>query len=276
MAINTMIKKVMEQHKKKVELIQWGIMSGISSLVYSEYLNNMKQKYSPVRIIMVPTINSVREYLDPENDFMKKISYNLIDRIIDSNVFREFKNAPEFILFSDEYIEILKTIFDLYIIPNIHRRIPEVISMKFDLENPDQQLFRESRELDLFNRKPLSGKHFDFIIDETILQLLLLIPTMKKDIELIEDNSKFHLSEKEILTIGNEKAICPIHFTSKIINNEAVSNLLKFVTSTEINYIGDGDKVGVKNNRKIEFVISTNPFNQVCITRLNGIEISSS
>ena len=57
-------------HKKKVELIQWGIMSGISSLVYSEYLNNMKQKYSPVRMIMVPTINSVREYLNPENDFI--------------------------------------------------------------------------------------------------------------------------------------------------------------------------------------------------------------
>lgn len=273
--MNQLIKQAMKDHKQKIELIQWGIISGISSLIYSEYIKNIRQKQIPVRMVQIPSIKSVKRFLDPEFGFLQDLSYKFIDNIYNHKLFQKYHTAPEFILFNDENIEILKTIFDLYIIPNISRRIPEVIVRKFDLDNPKQQLFRESNEIDLFQGKLLNDEQYEFVVEESILQMLLLLPTMKKDIELIEDNSQIHLAEDEILTIGNEKAICPILLNDSIIRNESVIDLLKFVTSTEISYIGKEDERALKGDRQIEYFIKTNPFNQICITRLDGIETSS-
>lgn len=273
--MNQLIKQTMKDHKQKIELMQWGIISGISSLIYSEYIKNIRQKQIPVRMVQIPSIKSVKRFLDPESGFLQDLSYKFIDSIYDHKLFRKYCTAPEFVLFNNDNLEILKTIFDLYIIPNISRRIPEVIIRKFDLDNPNQQLFRESNEIDLFQGKLLNDEQYKFVVEESILQMLLLLPTMKKDIELIEDNSQIYLAEGEILTIGNEKAICPILLNDSIIRNESVIDLLKFVTSTEISYIGKEDERALKGDRQIEYFIKTNPFNQICITRLDGIETSS-
>ena len=44
MQINQLIKDVMKNHKQKIELIQWAIMNGVASLIYSEYIRRIQQK----------------------------------------------------------------------------------------------------------------------------------------------------------------------------------------------------------------------------------------
>jgi hypothetical protein len=268
MEIHKIIKDTILQNKAKIQLLQWGIASGISSLLYSEYLRRIQQKITPKRLIFVPPIKAVEEFLNPENQFMTWISDNLVDKMLDNDLFLKYLYAPEFQLFTNaDNIEILKTIIDFHIIPNVSKSIPSIIGTKFDLYNPEQQVFYENKSIDLFERRAIIEEQFDFIVEETILQLLLLIPTMKKSIHIPEDNKDIVMNKDLILTIGNEKAICGIHFNKNIITNKSVIDLLKFVTSTTFLY------VDAPANR---FMIDTNPFNSVAIVTLEGIESNNS
>lgn len=279
MKLHEMIKETLNNHKSKIELIQWAIISGVSSLLYSEYIANIKQKQIPVRKILLPSIKTLNELLSENSQFIELLSDKLIDNIYNNELFKKYNDAPELVLFNEENIEILKTIFDLYIIPNIRRRIPEAIEKKFDLKNPQQQLFVESREIDLFNRKPINEDQINFIIEETVLQLLILLPTMKKDIELPETNNGILFAEDDIITIGNENAICPIHFNENIFKIESIMKLLSFVTNTTVTENDWNLHPYVKNgniSEPINYIINTGLFNQVSITRFKGIEIQKS
>jgi hypothetical protein len=176
MQIHQIMKDAITQHKKKIELTQWAIISGVSSLVYSEYIRRIKQKNTPVRTILVPDIKNVKWFLDPDNGgFVKMLSDHMIDRMVKNEMFMKYSNAPELVLFTEDKLEIMKTIFDMYIIPNVVKSIPETISLKFGLNNPNQQLIRQDRDIDLFDGRFISTEQFDFIIDQTVLQLLLLL-----------------------------------------------------------------------------------------------------
>lgn len=266
------IEDTINNHKNKIQLIQWAIISGVSSLVYSEYISKITQKQIPTRKIFVPSIREVQRVLDQDGEFMKNISENLITSMIENDMFIKYIDAPEFVLFKGNDVEVLKTILDLYIIPNMYKRIPETIAKKFRIGDDSNQLFYETKEACLFNMNPISDSQFRFLVDEIILQLLLLIPTMKKDIELPENNINIHITEEEILTIDNDNALCPIHFNSSIIKNNEVIELLKFITSTTIERIDCGVNVAVKNDSVVKYLVKTGIFNQVMITKLNGIE----
>lgn len=275
MQIHQIIKDTITQHAKKIELIQWAIVSSVSSLVYSEYIKNITQKQVPVRMILVPSMKTLNELLHPNGQFVQLLSEKLIDGINNNKLFQKYAHAPELILFNDENVEILKTIFDLYIAQHISQRIPETIGKKFYLLDGTQQLFRENREADLFNRKPISERQLDYIVEESVLQLLLLLPTMKKDIELPEQNLNIHLTAEDIITIDHENALGPIHFNEAIIENKDVIDLLKFVTSTTIRRIDGGETAASKNGMIVNYSIDTNVFNQVVLTKLSGIEYNN-
>lgn len=277
MQIHQTIKEVIKNHKNKIELIQWAITSGISSLVYSEYLMNIKRKTLPSNILLVPSIRSVSELLNPENQFMELLSDKLIDRIVENETFKKYSDAPELVLFNNENIEIMKTIFDLYIINNISRRLPETISKKFGLDKTDDQLrfAVESNELDLFNRQPITSRQLDFIVEETVLHLLTLIPTMKKSIELPESNFNIHMTDNEIITIGNDKAICPILLNKEILNNEEVIKMILFVTNTTVidASLKSLFKTIGESKEQVTVIVNTGIFNQVSLTSFEGIQI---
>lgn len=279
MNIHEIVKDALKNHKNKIEITQWAMMSSISSLVYSEYLRRIVQKQVPVRIIMVPSIKYVDELLHPDGQFMQLLSEKFIDGISKNDAFMKYANAPELVMFQEENIEIMKTIFDLYIIPNISRRIPETICKKFGLNDEKQQTFRENREADLFDRKPINGDQLDYIIEETVLHLLTLIPTMKKDIEIPENNMSIQVGEDEIISIDHENAICAILLDDNIIENRSVIDLIKFVTSTNIEPMLvdlDGNKREIaavkKNGDIVKYLINTNVFNRVALIKLCGIE----
>ena len=272
MQIHQIIKETIKEHKSKIELIQWAIISGISSLVYSEYISKIKQKNVPVRAILVPDIKRVREFLDPVNGgFIELLSDDMIDKIANHELIRKYSDAPELVLFNEENIEVMKTLFDLYITPNIINRIPETIALKFGLNDPKQQLIRQDRDIQLFMNGFIDTDKFNFIIDQTVLQLMVLLPTMKRNVVIPEDNSKFFMKKDEILTIGHDNAICPIHFNKEIIENKSVIDLLTFVTNTTICKLCN-TQAGVSVRGGIgEYSISTSVFNQAGVISLDGI-----
>ena len=263
MNVHQIISDAMKEHKNKIEITQWAVISSIASLIFSEYISNSRQKQKPVHQVLVPSIKYVHELVDPASQFMTLMSEKLIDGVATNERFIKYANAPEFVIFNEENINTLKTIFDLYMIPNIERRLPETIMKKFGLDNEKQQLVFEDNTLDLFKRKPINEEQLDYIIEETVLQLLVLLPSMRKDIQIIENNKSFHLPLKDqfILTINNQSAICAVHYNDHIIKNKSVIDLLNFVTSTSF---GTETQDGI--------MITTGVFNQACITMLRGIE----
>lgn len=278
MEIHKMVKDTLRDHKKKIELLQWAITSGIATLIYPEYLMRIKQKQTPIRRIFVPSIKSVREILSLDGEFMTCLSEHLIDDINDmlnSDEYKDFAVAPEFELFScHDRVEILKTIFDLYMVPNISTRLPETIAKKFRIGDPKQQLMVEANDIDLFNRKcPISTGQFGFMVEEIVLQLLTLIPTMRKEVELPESNAGIYLTSDEVVTIGNDNGICPIHINRHIMSRDKDTyDSLMFITNTHIQYMDWSENALEKNGEIVTFRMDTGIFNQVAITRFKGIE----
>ena len=238
----------------------------------------MRQKHVPREMIFVPTIHSVRELLSEDGQFMELLSEKLIDGIVTNPLFMKYKKAPELEIFNEENIEVTKTMLDIYIIPNIASSIADTITKKFDLSNPDQQMFVESRDIDLFNRKPITEGQMKYIIDQTILQILILLPTINKDVVFVDNNMSIDLAIHEIMTINNSNAICPIHFTEDIIRNEDVIKLLLFVTSTSIEECDWTQQSFMKKDLErgsVAFFVRTGVFNNVALTFLGDIMVTT-
>ncbi len=270
MSIHEVVKGAMKEHKSKIELTQWATMSSVASLVYSEYIRRIRQKLKPVHAVFVPSIHTVMEFMDKDGQFMSFMSEKFIDLILEDTLFTKYKDAPEFQMFSGNNVEILKTIMDLYIIPNLSARIPATISKKFGI-GTEQQLIRESPEIDLFERRPIDDIQMMYLTHQFVLQMLALMPTVKKEAELPEENINISLADNEVISISNDNAICTIHFDESIISNPAVNQLLSFVTNTTFTRIPKGDIIGMKDDRPITFKVTTGPFNQVAITRFGEI-----
>lgn len=266
MKISQAIKETLMKHNKKVEIIQWAITQSISSLVYSEYLYNMRQKQDR-KIILVPKIKLVRDLLSRDSKLINRLSEELIDGIINNEIFDRYKDLPELILFNEENVEILKTIFDLYMVPNISRVIPEIISKKFELDDQTKHIFVEDIGISMF-KDGINSDIIKYIIDETVLQLMLLLPSIKRLIELPENNSQIYLCDEEIMLVGNENAITPIAFDSSIYNNESVYPILSFVTNTIFKELDYSVETLYKNGLIIDYIVSTGLFNQVSIIRI--------
>lgn len=276
MKMNEMIKVFMNEHQTKINLFQWAITSSVSALLYSEYIKNIKQQQVPSRIIWLPQVKTITEILDTNSYFTNLLSESLIDFMTEDLLFKKYANAPELIIFSEDNdnIEILKTIFDIHIIPNISRSLSSTITKKFGLLNPDNKLIKESRDIDLFDRQNINDDQFRFVVREAILQLLILLPSINKKDEFPTDNSRILLTEDEIITVNHDNAICPIHFDKEVIRNKTVMNLLSFVTNTSISEINWGDKAICKGDEKeiVCFEAISNPFNRTMVTKLLDIK----
>ena len=174
MSIHAIMKEIMETHKAKIELIQWAVMGSIASLVYSEYIRSFRQKTVPNPYIQVPSLKNVQYFLESNQPMMTSVSEFLLDDMTHQTLFHPYiSRILELVLFQEEHLEILKTILDLYMIPNIQRRLPEVIAKKFQLDNPDAQTFRESNDLELFQYSCWDvTAHRKYLADQAVLQLL--------------------------------------------------------------------------------------------------------
>lgn len=265
MGIHETFVKTMKERKNEIGLVERAIFNSVASLVYSEYLANIKRKQVPTFHLFIPAIKNVKELMAQDGQFFNVLSEKLIDRIAKNGRFIPYKDAPEFVLFNDDNIEIMKTILDLYILPNMEKRIPETIGMKFGLNNvnePNPQIIEDST-LDLFSRQPINDRQMDYIIEETVLQLLSTIDSMNKDIQYIESNSSFYFQsdDKFALIVANRLAICNVIYNKWVLENESVAGTLNFVSSTAISGAAqDG------------YMMTTGPSNQCCIEMFKSIE----
>lgn len=259
MAIQQIVKNSIISNKEKIELIQSSIISGISSLFYSQYIRRFKYKMFPTKSVMIPSIKLLKDYFKQDSLFMNYLSGYLIERISIHPLILKYSDKPELSMFDKYNIEMMKTIFDVYIIPNISKYIPDAFSKKFGLENDNQQVFIENWEISIFDN-PINDKQYDFIIDQIVIQLLVSIPSIKKEIEFPEDRIDITMDNDKIFSITNEKGICPIYFNDKIINNEEIINLLEFVTNTHFSKNEDG-----------KYNISTGSFNYIALIKFLDI-----
>jgi hypothetical protein len=256
------VESAIDENKSNVQIYQLAVVSSISTLVYSEYIKNIKRKYKPKIMYMVPTIRSVQELLLPKNKFMQKIINELIDKMLDNDLFKKYLNHPELELFNDDNIEVLKVLLEYYIIPNIFKTVPGAIRRKFNIGKEDNQLFIEDNEIDLFERKEITDRQFDYIVEEIVIKLILMIESENIITDHPENNTHIYLSDNQIITIANDSAIAPISLNKNIIENDSVIDLLKFVTNTSID--------------KLESIydITTGAFNQISVVTLNNYDNS--
>lgn len=269
MGIHQIVKDAIKQHTKELELIQWGIIAGISSLVYSKYISEIKVKQTPrTRLVLVPELKVVKKLLDRNGIFIKDMSDHLIDRIKTRLKFSDLNCLPpELALFSEDNIETLKTVFDLYMIPNIIKRIPETIVIKFQLNDPNQQTFRENPDTNPWYLN--TYMHTNFITEQTFLQLLMLSTSIPKETTTPERNYEFTMTKYQILTINNENAICPIHFNNRIIDDFILMKLFSFVTSTHFEVRDKTvDSAGTHNN---SYTVNTSMFNTAVLTTIGSV-----
>lgn len=267
MKIQQIIKDTMKNHKNKIEIFQWAVMNSVGSLLYSEYIKNIRRKEYPRPHIFTPPIKCVSSVLNTDNILMETLSSNLIDRMITNEWFNKvnYKSIPELVLFNDDNIEILKTIFDIYIIKNVSRRIPEVISKKFQIGNPlVKGIIDESNEINIFD-DGICEYHYEYLVEETCVQLLTLLPTLKKTIYTPDNLKMIQLSEDDIMIIDNSNAICPIDFTSNIYSNKNIMNLIGFVTNVSVTVLEINNNLLSKNGKPIRYEASSNPFNSTSI-----------
>jgi hypothetical protein len=239
---------------KNIELFQWSIVSSISSLLYSEYIKNMIKKDPPIDKVFVPKITMVKDILNPEGDFIKYLSTNLIDLIFNHDLIKKYIDLTEFNIFKEDKLEVMKDILDNLVVNNIIKRIPETIMIKFQLNNPKQQTFMESNELNLFNRKPINNEQYYYLIEECVLQYILFLPNIVKDAYSINDTS-LKLSINSVLSITHRNAVCLIIINHSVIQNKTVFPLISFVTSTNATLL-DNNSYLIETNKNNQLLLA--------------------
>ena len=277
MELDNKIKEFIKIHKDTIGIFQWAITASVTSLIYSEYIRCIKNKYVPVHKVHVPSIKTVSNLLSIDNKFMIMLKEKFIDLLVDHPMIKKYSIASEIIILNNDR-DIMKTIFNDYMLPSVSKRIPVFISTKFDLGNANQSMIIEDSHIDMFKKFNITDTNtLDFIIEEFVLQFLTSIPSMKKELEFPESNSEIYITANEIVSIGNEQAICPILINNNIIQNKSIFDLLAFVSSTSIEHVNHDInhisklKDGIPED--ISYKMNTNVFNQICISTLKGIDI---
>lgn len=259
MQFHEQVRDAINNHKAKIELMQWAIISGIGSLIYCEYLKNMKHNIVPVEKVFIAEIKQLRDLLAEGSPFCQTLQTKFIDLMLNNPKMKEYIDAPELILFKEKP-EVVKTIFDIYILKNISDKLPSTFQLKFGIGNPKNQMIYERNDIDIFNRQIPPSEYIQFMADQSVLHLLTSLPTISKDYTHIEENArfKFEALSNEILVIKNENELTPIYLDDQIIDNHSVMKLIEFITSLSVR----------DRNRS---VWKTNPFNKIAIIRLGEI-----
>ena len=259
MSIYEMVKETLTNHKEEVQYFQWASMNAMASFIFPEYVCHIKERTVPIHKILVPEMRAITDIVNPESSLVKKMSESLIDDMIKNTTFKGYiYHLNELQLFRENKVEILKCIYDSYIIPNVCKYIPEVISKKFGLDDPNQQLFQENRGVDLFpmDKLAIPNLGYEFVRDQTILQLLMMLPSVQKEQVVPESHKGFKVKFDQILTIDNDVALCPIHLTMKEFGNRINHIAIEFATSSSMHWASQ------------EAIITTGISNKITLTRL--------
>lgn len=249
------MKEILDKHHKEYEILQTAIISALGSVVYTEFLVNCKPVQFPVPRIKVPAIKYVSEFLNIDGVFMKELKDRFLGTIRSS---RYSYILEKFDIFSLTNEADLNKVLDEYMLPNLSRYIPEVISRKFRLDE-EQHMFQEDSAIDLFHRKYDEKWIISYAFDEIILNLIIF----SKNATLLEEyklGESIPITDDTIVVINNKNAIAPILLSPAVITNANAVEKIKFVTSSSL-------KLTVN-----EALLSTPSENTVTIYKIGGEE----
>lgn len=252
--MNEELKEFIIENKDFVEKFQWSVMNSVASLIYCAYLSKMKKVEKPVPHINVVPIRQVVGILDPDGPLGVVIKLNALYN------FRASIYSPEM---DDKFCEKMKEVLSSYILHNVQRRIPETIMVKFGL-NTDQQLFREDRELSLFD--PLNTldlcDYTSYLSNQISMQYFMLTAGAENTVDVKE--TEFFLENADIVVLNNENAICPICFNLLSSNKNDINELVFRVTSFSMEEIN-----------LYKYKCTTSEHNQIKIISVKGKELQS-
>ena len=239
------IQEILNKHHHEYEILQWSLMNSIGTLIYSEFLSKMKKVEKPVLHFNIPSIKAIQEVLNHEGVLMETIAKNLVKMIRQDKLFYAIDDLG---IFYPECEQDTNKVLLLYMLPNVERRIPESISLKFGLET-EQQTFREDRTIDLFNRQFDQQWMADYIIHETVLQLITF-QAPSNVIITVANTSCVGMGDKEIISISNQNALAPILIDKSMLSSESI-NLIGFVTNTSFEEDNDTTILTTSTNNKV-------------------------
>ncbi len=113
--------------KDRLEWFGSAVISGFATLIFPEYLKNMKEKQVPVHVIRIPEIQAVAELLDSDHQFMKWISENLVRKISERSCiqerisFEELCKNRNLAYFKESNLEYTNGILNTVVIPNLQQ-----------------------------------------------------------------------------------------------------------------------------------------------------------
>lgn len=243
--MNKNIKQFIELNKFGVERFQWAIMNSIASLVYTEYIRNIRKKQYPREHTLIPPIKSVESFLNIHGDFMNCVSNNIIKDLMEHHLVQMFDHnkVPDLKILDLDNMEMTQTLLDEYILPNVSKRVPETISIKFQIGKPEVKgIMDESPEIDIF-KSGVQDFHYEYILEETALQLLdFIIHPSLTNIESHNNAAIIEVYNDSILVIDHSSAICPIHLSNTILANGDLMDIIGSAACIEILYpIREGD-----------------------------------
>ena len=264
MGFSDNIKNVLKNNKKEIETFQLALTSAIGTIIFSECVSNFNQRMSPTRKIFIPELTSVEKILNPENEIMMDIADNLISDICELIDGMKLSNNPQFNIFFVNDHEVLKTILDIYILPNLYKSLIKVIVAKLSLDDPDNRLFIQDPEIKIFKDMNI-GNFREVIVMETFLHLINNAEGLNKTVVLLENVDDYAMlidNTSEFISINNQNMISPIHLNVSLLSEsyaEWFIKLTNFVTSTQITM----HKI-YQNERTL--TLTSSPFNAVTVS----------
>ena len=254
--MNKRIKDFIELNKFGVERLQWAVMNSVASLVYTEYIRNIKKKEYPREHTLIPSIKTVESCLNMNGDLMKLLSNSLIKDLIEHHLVQMFDHnkVPDLKVLDMDNMEITQTLLEGYILPNVSRRIPETIGIKFQVGNPEVKgIMDESSEIDMF-KSGIHNFHYEYILEETALQLLAYImhPHINR-VDSVNGTAVIDVYNNQVLIISHPSEICEIHLSDNILSDVDIMGSIGSVIGVEVIYPirEDDEYIGVisKNNK---------------------------
>jgi len=261
------IKNVTREKKDQIELLSRSLTSALAGLVYSEFVSCFRRVSLPTPRVLVPQIKTVVDLFEAEGPLVKFLTEKFITDLTSLPLWRACLTKPEIRrdldIFEEE--DIVRIILELSILPQLSKTIPGIIGAKFNQLNTPNLVYQQNPEICLFQRLRLSQPYLDYITQQTLIHMLMILPGIVRDsVDLGNgDNTIYlHADNSNFLAITNiELGIIPIYFNHELVKEvNLATDLVAYVTSTQFSKI---------SMEKVTF--STSPFNHAAKINLLGI-----
>lgn len=267
-SMSQMTRDMMKRHENKIKLFSWAVVESIASFIYPEYLINMEAKERPKHHVLVPPIKSVEQILRSDSELSKKLSIELIDRVLNlinhsTDETISVETIPEFVIFHGNNAEVLKVIFDLSIMNDVRRIIPATITKKFQLDVQQSDIMQSS-DKSIFGHGEMSDTnkldmYVDYIARETFLKLMITAPTIERSSRVPDDPTDVIINAEEVIVIDNQAAaICPI-----CVNPAMIGQLPKLVS--RIGIVSNTAFVDRCTSEDVAYRVQSNPLNKLVV-----------